>query len=258
MLKGEDGKLVKASHGVYIKKGGEYVLSKSEGDYAVTMPPTKKILEKAKKTDDDDDTPKKGKKKMPIPPKKGKGKKSVDVPETDDDDDVEEKCMDKGKKGNMKKAIKSERLIKVKVDSGYKEIMKALKNTGSLNDERFGAIGELLGDMTKRQRQFQKSIKEELQVIKSQPGQRKSLVSARQKFKKGRKETKLELGKNVMSLGRSKGAIMNLLNSHLFIKGTDKMDAQFEKAITLYDASHTLPENIIKSLEQEEGIKFIA
>ena len=142
------------------------------------------------------------------------------------------------------------------------------------------ALGVMLKESGNELKKAQETIDELSDIVKSQSDEiselrgmveafgnstpaPKSLSNARaveRRFAKAN-DNELEKGgqpevpENAISMSRNKAIVSELLDQATFAKGG--YDEAFSNACTLYEASHTLPKNIIERMKKEFNVTII-
>ena len=184
-----------------------------------------------------------------------------DDEDSDDDDDDAEKGGNGGNRFDiLEKAIADMgnnnfncmRAIGVMLKNATQELQKANANVDELNG------------IVKAQKEEIAELREMIEDFgDSTPGP-KSLSNARaveRRFHKGEdaditKARETEVPENAVSMSKNRGVIAELLDQATFAKGG--YDEEFSKACTSFEASHTLPANIIKRMKEEFNVTIVA
>ena len=157
---------------------------------------------------------------------------------------------------------------------------KAIAELGTNNFNCMRALGVMLKESGNELKKAQETIDELSDIVKSQSDEiselrgmveafgdstpaPKSLSNARaveRRFAKANdneleKGGQSEIPENAISMSRNKAIVSELLDQATFAKGG--YDEEFSKACTLYEASHTLPKNIIERMKKEFNVTIV-
>lgn len=204
------------------------------------------------------------------------------------EEETEKGCGGSAKK-EIKKAKKAEEEEEEEVEESVKKggvsgnrfdrIEKAIATSHQLNSKSIRAVGILikgmmndfhaiaaenaeLKELVKGQSEELNELREAINEFGAQVPARKSVTAARvveRQFNKGM-EADLEKGdsgsgnSNAVSMSRNPGVIAELLDQATFAKGYDE---DFSKACMSFEATKTLPANIIKRLKTEFNVEVV-
>ena len=187
-----------------------------------------------------------------------------DEDDEDDEEDEEDDETEKGGNGGNRFDI----------------LEKAIAELGTNNFNCMRALGVMLKESGNELKKAQETIDELSDIVKSQSDEiselrgmveafgdstpaPKSLSNARaveRRFAKAN-DNELEKGgysevpENAISMSKNKAIVSELLDQATFAKGG--YDEEFSKACTLYEASHTLPKNVIERMKKEFNVTII-
>ena len=217
---------------------------------------------KIEKSDEEEDD---NKKQTTVPNKKEEDDEDANGgDEEDDEDDEDDDETEKGGNGGNR----------------FDVLEKAISDLGTNNFNCMRALGVMLKESNNELKKAQATIDELSDIVKSQSDEiselrgmveafgdstpaPKSLSNARaveRRFAKAN-DNELEKGgqsevpENAISMSRNKTIVSELLDQATFAKGG--YDEEFSKACTLYEASHTVPKNIIERMKKEFNVTIV-
>lgn len=187
--------------------------------------------------------------------------------DADDDDDVDDDDDDAEKGGNG--------------GNRFDILEKAISDLGNNNFNCMRALGVMLKNTTQELQKANSNVDELNKIVKAQkdeiaelremiedfgdstPGP-KSLSNARaveRRFNKSEdvditKARENEVPENAVSMSKNRNVVAELLDQATFAKGG--YDEEFSKACTSFEASHTLPANIIKRMKEEFNVTIVS
>lgn len=195
-----------------------------------------------------------------------KAKMQDDEEETEEVEEEEEEVEESVKKGGIS-------------GNRFDRIEKAIATSHQLNSKSIRAVGVLikgmmndfhaiaaenaeLKELVKGQSEELSELRDAINEFGAQVPGRKSVTAARvveRQFSKGMDN---ELGNdgegaknpNAVSMSRNPGAVAELLDQATFAKGYDE---DFSKACMSFEATKTLPANIIKRLKSEFNVEVV-
>lgn len=196
-----------------------------------------------------------------------------EVEETEDDDDDEE---EEEKEEEVKKSVKKGGIGSNRFD----RIEKAIATSHHLSTKYVKALGVMIKDASEKLARAAEREEELLDIVKSQENTisdlyeriedfgsevqaPKSLSSARaieRRFSKGEEDefskgNEDEVNANVISMSKRPNDVAEILDQATFAKGG--YDDEFSKAVTAFEATHSLPSNIIARLKNEFGVEIV-
>ena len=209
----------------------------------------------------------------------GGSNKKVEKSNEDDDDENQTADLDK-KEGVGEDDDDNETEKGGNGGNRFDILEKAIAELGTNNFNCMRALGVMLKESGNELKKAQETIDELSDIVKSQSDEiselrgmveafgdstpaPKSLSNARaveRRFAKAN-DNELEKGgqpevpENAISMSRNKAIVSELLDQATFAKGG--YDEEFSKACTLYEASHTLPKNIIERMKKEFNITIV-
>lgn len=195
-----------------------------------------------------------------------KAKMQDDEEETEEVEEEEEEVEESVKKGGIS-------------GNRFDRIEKAIATSHQLNSKSIRAVGVLiksmmndfhaiaaenaeLKELVKGQSEELSELRDAINEFGAQVPGRKSVTAARvveRQFNKGM-DADLEKGgagtenPNAVSMSRNPGAVAELLDQATFAKGYDE---DFSKACMSFEATKTLPANIIKRLKSEFNVEVV-
>ena len=204
------------------------------------------------------------------------------VEKSNEDDDDENQTADLDKKEGVGEDDDDDNETEKGGNGGnrFDILEKAIAELGTNNFNCMRALGVMLKESGNELKKAQETIDELSDIVKSQSDEiselrgmveafgdstpaPKSLSNARaveRRFAKAN-DNELEKGgqpevpENAISMSRNKAIVSELLDQATFAKGG--YDEEFSKACTLYEASHTLPKNIIERMKKEFNVTII-
>ena len=209
----------------------------------------------------------------------GGSNKKVEKSNEDDDDENQTAGLDK-KEGVGEDDDDNETEKGGNGGNRFDILEKAIAELGTNNFNCMRALGVMLKESGNELKKAQETIDELSDIVKSQSDEiselrgmveafgdstpaPKSLSNARaveRRFAKAN-DNELEKGgqpevpENAISMSKNKAIVSELLDQATFAKGG--YDEEFSKACTLYEASHTLPKNIIERMKKEFNVTII-
>ena len=183
--------------------------------------------------------------------------------EEDEEEDEEEETITEGKK--MKKAD-VDRLDRIEqaLDSSH-QMCRALgvmiKDASLKLDEAAKRENELR-DIIKAQEETISSLSEKMEEFGNYTPAPKSLSHSRpveRRFSKANdsdftKGNESDINPNAISMSKNPNQVAELLDQATFEKGYDE---EFSRAVTSFEATHSLPSNIIARMKKEYGIDIV-
>ena len=204
------------------------------------------------------------------------------VEKSNEDDDDENQTADLDKKEGVGEDDDDDNETEKGGNGGnrFDILEKAIAELGTNNFNCMRALGVMLKESGNELKKAQETIDELSDIVKSQSDEiselrgmveafgdstpaPKSLSNARaveRRFAKAN-DNELEKGgqpevpENAISMSRNKAIVSELLDQATFAKGG--YDEEFSKACTLYEASHTLPKNIIERMKKEFNVTIV-
>lgn len=187
-----------------------------------------------------------------------------EVVEDEEEDVEEEETKSTVKKGGTNRFDRLEKAMA----TSYEMNSRSLRALGVLvkglsNDlHKSETAREELVELVKAQTEELNDMRNALAEFGAQVPARKSVTAARvvertfnkasdSDLEKGEESPK---GNNVISMSQNKGAVAELLDQATFAKGYDE---EFSKALTSFEATHTLPSNIIARIKSEFGYEIV-
>ena len=204
------------------------------------------------------------------------------VEKSNEDDDDENQNADLDKKEGVGEDDDDDNETEKGGNGGnrFDILEKAIAELGTNNFNCMRALGVMLKESGNELKKAQETIDELSDIVKSQSDEiselrgmveafgdstpaPKSLSNARaveRRFAKAN-DNELEKGgqpevpENAISMSKNKAIVSELLDQATFAKGG--YDEEFSKACTLYEASHTLPKNIIERMKKEFNVTIV-
>lgn len=184
----------------------------------------------------------------------------------EDNDDAQKGCGGKMKKGgnggNRFDRIEKAMATSQQITSKYIKALGVMIKDASQKLEKAAERETELLDLVKAQEDTILALTENIEQFGSEVPAPKSLSAARpveRQFAKGDEEDDLNKGgegrrSNQVSMSRQPMLVAEILDQATFAKG---YDAEFSKACTTFEASKTLPANIIARVKNECGYEIV-
>ncbi len=187
-----------------------------------------------------------------------------DTPEDDDEDEDDDtkKAVTLQHFNAIEKAIAIQKVSTEKYIKALGAIMKDVNNNLQKAESRENKLLELI----KAQDEQISSLQDQIENFGNISQGRKSITNARavdRQFSKGgiSAEEFLEKGDNVeecgISMSRQSKVVAEILDQATFAKGTNSYDEEFGKACVSFEATHTLPQDIIQRLKNEFNVTIV-
>jgi len=211
----------------------------------------------------------------PITKAKSSTKKAEEAPESEDDtseeapeDDEEDDGAEEG--GEVKKADGGNRFDRIEkaiasshqINSKYIKALGVMIKDASQKLESAAARENELLDIVKAQDETISVLSEKIEQFGSEVPAPKSISSARPVERHFAKSNENDFGNegsersktNQVSISRQKNVVAEILDQATFSKG---FDDEFSKAVTHFEATKSLPSNIIARIKNEYGIEIV-
>lgn len=187
---------------------------------------------------------------------------SSEEEETDTEEeegDTEKGCVKKGGQGgNRLDRIEKAIATSLEHNTMFFKAVGVMIKDASLKLEAAAEREEKMMEIIKAQDETISALSEQIEAIGSEVPAPKSISAARpveRVFGKG-EEVDIEKGgdEKRVSMSRQPAVVAELLDQATFAKG---YDPEFSKAVTSFEASHTLPASIIERVQKEFGYKIV-
>lgn len=211
----------------------------------------------------------------PITKAKSSTKKAEEAPESEDDtseeapeDDEEDDGAEEG--GEVKKADGGNRFDRIEkaiasshqINSKYIKALGVMVKDASQKLESAAARENELLDIVKAQDETISVLSEKVEQFGSEVPAPKSISSVRPVERHFAKSNENDFGNegserfktNQVSISRQKNVVAEILDQATFSKG---FDDEFSRAVTHFEATNSLPSNIIARIKNEYGIEIV-